>query len=56
MTVGSIKPLIRKWGNLEKELTFEALRFNLHHADKKISSKMMRYSPTHNLFHQSQLI
>ena len=56
MTIESIKPLIRHWGNLENELIFETLRFHLHHANKVSSSKMMRYDKVHNLCHRSQII
>lgn len=49
-------PVLREWGKLEKELSFDCIRLHMHHADKMASSHTLRYHPHHNLYHISQLV
>ena len=56
VTIDQIEPLLRRWGSLETELSFDCLKFHLHHLDEVASSKMMRYSPKDNLHHRSQVV
>lgn len=44
-----ILPVFRE--NESSEITFEALRFHLHHADQQDCTQMIRYHPKHNLYY-----
>lgn len=54
--IQEIIPILKSRDSNPNQLTFDSLRFHLHHADQSCISSLIQYHPKHNIYREGDMI